>query len=561
MEDKTDFSVLIGGKAGDGIDRAGNIIASVLSRCGFFVYIYRDYPSIIRGGHTFSIVRASSKRLSAHLDSVDFVLALNQDCINLHKNRLKKNTVIVYNSDIVKPDSIPDGIKAIGISLEKIIKEESAPEVMRNTCIVAAFTKVAGIKLQILETVLRKGASKEIELNIKIAGRGYEAVEKSVELKCGPDKSLPIISGNQAISLGLVSAGLDYYVAYPMTPTSGILHILASLAKKLTLKVIHPESEIAVILMALGFSYLGKRVAVGTSGGGFCLMTEGLSLSGMAELPVTVILGQRTGPSTGLPTYTGQTELQFALFAGHGEFIRLIVAPGDAQEAYYWSAVALNISTRCQIPAILLTDKTLSEGEYNFDIDGIKNVENESPELWNRKSEFKRYFVNEGGISPIALVPDKDATVKVNSYEHDEYGITTELAEQTRIMQDKRMRKQKIILEMLLKHETVGVYANAASKTALLCWGSNKGVCVEVADNLGLKVVQPRVLAPVPVEKLKNALIGVDKVILVENSYTGQLEQLLKPYGINVSAKILKSDGRPFTVNELEEKVRGVING
>ena len=180
---------------------------------------------------------------------------------------------------------------------------------------------------------------------------------------------LPIITGNQAISLGLIKAGLGAYVAYPMTPSSSVLDFMARYAKDFGLKVVHPESEIAVMLMAQGFAYAGVKAAVGTSGGGFCLMTEGLSLAGMAEMPVVVVMAQRTGPSTGLPTYTAQGDLHFVLNAGQGEFPRFIVAPGDAEEAYYWAGVALNLAWKFQVPSFILTDKIVSESQYSFDIE------------------------------------------------------------------------------------------------------------------------------------------------------------------------------------------------
>ncbi len=369
-------------------------------------------------------------------------------------------------------------------------------------------------------------------------------------------ENLPLVSGNEIIGLGLLAGGLKTYIAYPMTPSSGILHFLAGLADKFALKVIHPESEISVILMALGASYTGDKVAVGTSGGGFCLMTEGLSLSGMAELPVTIIVGQRSGPSTGLPTYTGQTELLFVLSAGQGEFSRFVVAPGDAEEAYFWSARALNISSKYQIPAIILTDKTLAEGTYSFDINAVGLPQEEKIPLWDRQGQYKRYLDTQTGVSALAFAPDKDAVIKINSYEHDEYGITSEDPQVTSKMQEKRLRKEKYLAQELENYKPVGVYGNDNSSTAILCWGSNKGVCIEAAVSLGLKVIQPQVLWPFPVTQFKAALEGVKTLVCVENSATGQLPNLLSRFGFQVDRRILKYDGRPFELNELEEKIK-----
>lgn len=554
-----EFSILIGGKAGFGIDKSGSIISYVINRLGWRVYVYRDYPSIIRGGHTFSIIRSSKNRVYSHRGGVDYLLALNQDTITFHKSRLTPDSIIIYDADAVKCDGICPVKNAIGIPVGKILKEEGASEIMRNTCIVGGLFKVMGIEWAAIEQVLRKEMTKDTETNLKVAKRGYMEVKSLVKIDPLNRLPLPLLTGNEAIALGLVRGGLKTYIAYPMTPSSPILHFLAGISEDFSLKVIHPESEIAVILMALGFSYCGEPVAVGTSGGGFCLMTEGLSFSGMAELPVTIVLGQRPGPSTGLPTYSAQTELHFALGAGQGEFTRFIVAPGDAEEVYYWSAIALDISLKVQIAAIILSDKDLGEGTYNFDIDSVKDIKIKGPALWDGKGQYKRYIFTENGISPMAFVPLKNAAIKINSYEHDEAGITTEEPEMTVRMQEKRIGKIKALIQELKNYENVKTYGNKDSKDILVCWGSNKGVCVEAAERLKLKVVQPVVLSPFPVEEFKRAIKGAERIICVENNATGQLRTFIRRFGINIEEKLLKYNGRPFAVDELENALKGIL--
>ncbi len=550
------FSILIGGKAGFGIDKSSAIISYMINLLGWRVYVYRDYPSIIRGGHTFSIIRASEKKILSHEDKIDYLLALNQDTITFHKSRLKNNSIIVYDQDAVKCDGVCPVKDSIPIPIGKILKEENAPEIMRNTCIIGSLSKIIGIEWESLEQVLRKEISKEIDLNLKVARRGYDEVRPIVTIRPIKRTALPLLTGNEAIGLGLIRGGLKTYIAYPMTPSSPILHFLSQNADDFSLKVIHPESEIAVILMALGFSYCGEAVAVGTSGGGFCLMTEGLSFSGMAELPVVIVLGQRPGPSTGLPTYSSQTDLHFALHAGQGEFVRFVVAPGDAEESYFWSAVSLGISRKFQIPSIILVDKTVCEGTYNFDIDSISKIEPLDAPLWDKKLPYKRYAITQTDVSPLAFVPEKDACIKVNSYEHDEYGLTTEDPVMAVKMQDKRLIKEKFLIKEVQNYETVKSYGDPKSSTAILCWGSNKGVCVEAAEKLNLKVIQPIVLSPFPYAEFKKAIKGAKKIILVENSATGQLKLFLSRYGVNIDEEILKYDGRPFSADELEEKIK-----
>jgi 2-oxoglutarate ferredoxin oxidoreductase subunit alpha len=547
-----DLSVLIAGKAGFGIDKAGSVIAGILNQLNYRLYIYRDYPSVIRGGHTFSIIRASSRKIAAHKDKVDFLLALNQDTIDFHKDRLKSGSVVLYDCDTVKSDGI-------GIPIGKIIQEEKADEIMRNTCIIGAFCKAAGIEWGILDRVFRKLVSKELDLNLKVARRGYDAAKQSQKIDALALDTLPLLTGNEAIGLGLLKGGLGAYVAYPMTPSSAILHFMANAAQDFGLKVIHPESEISVILMALGFAYAGEKAAVGTSGGGFCLMTEALSFAGMAELPVVIVVGQRPGPSTGLPTYSCQSELHFVLNAGQGEFPRFIVAPGDAEEAYYWSCAAVNLAWKYQIPSIILSDKTLAEGTLSFDIRSAGDAKEEPFPLWDRKGSYKRYLNTESGVSPLAFPPEKDNPIKVDSYEHDEAGITTEDASITTMMQDKRLRKEAYLAKELEAYPVVKAYGDKDASTALLCWGSNKGVCIEVAQELGLKVIQPQVLWPFPVNQLREAVKGVDKLICVENNARGQLANLISPLGFKTDGKILKYDGRPFSLEELTGKVKEAL--
>lgn len=554
---KEEFSILIGGKAGFGIDRAGSIIGRLLNQLGYRIFIYRDYPSIIRGGHTFSMICASHNRIAAHKDKVDLVIALNQETLDLHKKRLNKECFLIFDSDQIKPDTAETC--GIGLTLSKLLKEENAPEIMRNTCIIGAMVKAIGIDFSILEDTLKKEFSKEAELNIRVARRGFDEAKELIKIESLGRESLPLITGNEAIALGLIVGGLDAYIAYPMTPSSPILHYLASIADNLALDVIHPESEISVILMALGYAYAGKRAAVGTSGGGFCLMTESLSLSGMAELPITIVLGQRPGPSTGLPTYTAQTELHFALNAGQGEFVRFLVAPGDAEEAYYWSAVAMNFSWKYQIPSIILTDKHLGESVFNFDIKSVGDIKDQALPVWDRKPPYKRYLITEDGVSPLAFAPDKDNIIKVNSYEHDESGITTEEPQITKLMQDKRLRKEKFLVKDIETMTAVKVHGKKDSETALVSWGSNKGACVEVARKLGLKVIQPIVMNPFPMIQFRNALDGIKRLISVESNATGQFARLIRNHGVIVHDTVCKYDGRPFSCDELEEELRRIL--
>ena len=548
-----DFSILIGGIAGDGINEAGLTAARLMSRLGYRIFMYYDYPSLIRGGHNFSIIRASSQRIGVSRDEVDLLIALNQDTIDRHADRLKEGSIIIYDADKVK-EKVP-AEKSCAIPVTEILKEEGAMPVMKNSCILGAFCRTTGIAWPVIEEVLRKHIPKKIDLNLRVARRGYDAASEFCQIDKLESSPEPIISGNQAISLGLIRAGLSAYVAYPMTPSSSILDSMAQWAEEFGLKVVHPESEIAVILMAEGFAYAGVRAAVGTSGGGFCLMTEALSLAGMAEIPLAIVMAQRTGPSTGLPTYTAQGDLHFVINAGQGEFPRLVVAPGDAEDAYIWSAAALNLAWKYQIPAFILSDKIVSESQYSFDLGQAEKAELLNPPLlWDGQGGYHRYRLSDNGVSPLADPPQKGQVIKADSYVHDAAGITTEDAQITREMSEKRMHKAQSLARELEGYETVKVLGDRNGKTCLLCWGSNKGVCREAAEsqaNRGIRVVQVLVLWPFPEQRLREALRGVEKLIAVECNVTGQLATLCRQYGINVDELILKYDGRPFSLNDL----------
>jgi 2-oxoglutarate ferredoxin oxidoreductase subunit alpha len=487
---------------------------------------------------------------------------------------------VIFDADKVKIDDKKH--RGCGLAITSILKEAKAPAVMKNTCILGGYCKVVGIDWPVLEDVLRKHLPKMLDLNLQVARQGYDQATEFCHLGSGADGAIhsrtgkdgdetdrmphPIITGNQAIALGLIKAGLGAYVAYPMTPSSSILDFMARQAQNFGLKVIHPESEIAVILMAQGFAYAGVKAAVATSGGGLCLMTEGLSLAGMAEMPVVVVNSQRAGPSTGLPTYTAQGDLHFVLNAGQGEFPRFIVAPGDAEEAYCWSVMAMNLAWQFQLPAFILTDKTLSESQYSFDIDladqlcgELKDDSQKAPLLWDGKGEYRRYRYTETGVSPLAFPPLPGQVIKTDSYVHDELGITTEDPQITKEAALKRQKKGRSMAEYLERYETVKVLGDLKSRTALLCWGSNKGVCLEAARKFGLRVIFVLVLSPFPEKRLKDALQGVERVISVECNSTGQLARLAGSYGIKIEDQILKYDGRPFSVEGLHRELGRVV--
>lgn len=545
----TEYSILIGGKAGDGITQAGQLIGSLFSTIGYYVYLYSDYPSLIRGGHNFCIIRVSDRPVFASRADIDIILALDQKSVDLHKKRLKKDGALIYDSGRVKTDGQ-------ALPIRSILDEYGGRPIMGNSAMIGALGGYYGIPWDSLEKTFRKRIPKDVDTNLKIARRAYDQITAGSETPKIGDDEKPLLSGNEYVALGLLAGGIDAYVAYPMTPASTILHFLAGVANEAGIEVIHPESEIAVILMALGFAYTGKRTAVGTSGGGFCLMTEGLSFAGMAEIPIVIILAQRTGPSTGLPTYSAQSDLLFACHAGQGEFPRYIAAPGTPEEAIAFAAEAVDIAWRYQVPAFILTDKTFSEGYYTLP----KTPEVPDPKpLPSPSFPYHRYEERTDGISPLLFPPYPGEMIKVNSYTHDSSGISIEDPETTIAGTEKRLRKAETLALYTDTERAVITYGRDTEETALLCWGSNRGVCMEVADELGIRCISPIILSPFPKTTFRKAVYGIKKMILVEDSATGQLSQLIAREGYLVSDMILRYDGRPFTVDELLLRVRGCL--
>ncbi|PWR76093.1 2-oxoacid:acceptor oxidoreductase subunit alpha [Methanospirillum stamsii] len=542
----TDFSVLIGGKAGDGISQAGQIIGSVFASMGYHVYQYTDYPSLIRGGHNFCIIRAADHPVTAFRSHVDVILAFDQQTVNFHSHRLVPDGEIIFDSNRAKA-------KGIGVSLASYVDRFQGLPIMGNTAMIGALSGYLGISWEVIEPVLTKKMTKKTEDNLKIARAAFDEILKKTSIDKTGENSRPFMSGNEWIGLGLLAGGLDAYVAYPMTPSSGVLHFLADVAKETDIIVYHPESEIAVILMAMGLAYAGKKTAIGTSGGGFCLMTEGLSFAGQAEIPVVIIVSQRTGPSTGLPTYTGQSDLLFVRHAGQGEFPRWIAAPATPSEAFRLSAMAVKIAWKFQIPAFILSDKSFSEGIFTGDINpGIPD----NPVEVSPSFPYRRYEDAADGISPILAPPVHGEVIKVNSYTHDFRGITTEDPGMTVTMAMKRKKKNDALKDLIDNPENVCISGKKDATICIVCWGSVRGQVTEAANDLDVRIVSPLILEPFPIITFQNAMKGVTKLLVVEESANGQIDKILKEHGFFPDELLLRCDGRPSTVEELQEKIR-----
>ena len=549
---KKDYSILIGGAAGLGSRKAGLMIAKLFAEYGYRIFIYDDYQSLIRGGHSFSSIRATEKDILSHREGIDFLLALDEATIKKHKDNLDKKGVIIYNGDQISFNQK----NAKGIKLSEIVEKAGGEKIMENTALVSAFAKIVGVDWQTVEGLIKKEFKKFQEVNIKIAKVSFDANEKLFDIKRIKKKPILLLTGNEAVALGAAKAGLDVYIAYPMTPATGILHYLAKHKEDFGIKVAQLENEVGIVNAAIGAAYSGARTMVGTSGGGFALMTEGFSLAAQNETPLVIVESQRMSPGTGVATYQGQGDLLFVLGAGHGDIIKFVIAPGDADEACFWSGKILNLAWKFQTPSILLIDKEISESTFSFDEKVLDKIKKEKPLLWDGKGEYLRYKKTKNGISPLAFPGRKNIVVKSNSYEHDEFGITVEEGESVEEMQDKRLRKFEEMRKEVNKLEAVKIYGKKSANKALIAWGSTKGPAKEAAEKLGIKMIQPVIIEPFPDKQMAIALKGVKKIVLVETNGLGQMEKVLNSYGIKVDKKVLKYNARPFTGEEIERELK-----
>jgi len=547
------FTFLVGGKAGEGVKKAGSVAAHIFSSLGRHVFQIDDYMSLIRGGHNFSVISSTPRWISSHYMKANLVINFDKRSCETHTNDIAENGIMIFNSDEQELDN------GIGIPLTSEADKYPLKNLMFGVGAVAILSGTIGFEKEEMNQIIKAEYPSGIEDNIAFANKIYDIVYpdcwKKFNLEKG-DKVRPIITGNEAISLGAIAGGLDVYYGYPMTPASTILHTLAREAKNFGLAVVHVESEIAVINMAIGSAFTGARAMVGTSGGGFSLMTEGFSLAGITEAPVLIILSQRPGPATGVPTYTEQADLSFALTAGHGDFLRIVASPRTIREAYYLTSEMLNLVWKFQTPGILLTEKHLSESSMTVEIN-LDESKWAEPKM-HKNGDYKRYLDTDDGISPMLFPPSKEVT-KWNSYEHDEFGITTEDANKISFMHDKRKKKLKTLIEYLKEQDIVKII-RGENTSNIFTYGSTYMSVLEAVRYGGLNttIVAPIYLSPLPIwelEEFKN-----QDNIVVEQCSTGQFSKLLnEKAGLNIRTSIRQYNGRPFDPIELSNEIKEVL--
>ena len=608
------FAVSIGGAAGQGVATPGDIFAQVFARRGLHLSAYNAYQSIIRGGHTFLTIRTGPEKVTNFGDRIDLLIPLNQDTIDRHLHLMRPGSAVVFNGDTIKPKDRADGVQFCPIPVNELSKG-SRSKVEQNTLALAASLNMMGVGFQPLEEVLTEQFKKKgdavVRENVSVARAGYDYAATNFKPFPDPlpmtDARYAVLSGNIALAMGGVAAGVKFYCAYPMSPSTGVLHWMAAHARKAGIMVRQVEDEIGVINMAIGAAHAGVRAMCATSGGGFALMTEGLGMSAMMETPVVVIDVQRAGPSTGVPTKTEQGDLWQMLGAGFGDFPKVIAAPTDILDCFKLVPEMHNLADRFQCPGIILSDLLLSEGRESVDAKDLDfNVEIDRGELItsvsvgptgqasvgtppsaaslighsgrsphatadssNSQNGYKRYKITESGISPRAIpgIPGYVHTAATDEHDEDGVLISDEFTNphKRRAMMEKRQRKIAGIEAAVPPPNLMG---ESGADVTLIGWGSTKGViseAVEILNSEGISAnqLQIRWLVPLHGEAIIEILKTAGRrTIIVENNYSGQFARYLRSETSYVpDGYIRKYDGEPFMPHHIVDAVKEQMAG
>jgi 2-oxoglutarate/2-oxoacid ferredoxin oxidoreductase subunit alpha len=554
-----EYNILIGGSAGQGLDTLSDFLERSIKKFGFYVFSNKDYMSRVRGGHNFIQIRFGENKIYSHKNELDLILALDENTISYHKDRLKDDGIIISDKSIKneykKIIKLPLIETAKGLSLSKAFTSVAAGVIL----------KYFSIDLENIDKYFSSKLSEDIRnKNIQAVKLGYDLIESKHKMQGNDLSDHILINGNNAIALGAIAGGLDFYSAYPMTPATSIMTYLAKKQVETGMVVDQAEDEIAAINFAIGASYAGARAMTGSSGGGVSLMVEAFGLAGITETPIVIVDSQRPGPATGLPTRTEQSDLSFLLTASQGEFPRILISVRNAEDAFYKTVKALNLADKYQTVVILLTDQYLADSNITIPKYNLNNIEIEryisNGEELKEDEEYKRYKVTQSGISP-RMIPgnSKNQVVLVDSDEHTEESHITEGAEVRNAQMEKRMKKLELIKKDIEEPEFIG---KEDLEILLLGFGSTYGAlkdAVEELNNQGEKVgaLSFGDIYPLPEEGLRKYAKQAKIIINVEQNFTGQLGKLItQETGILMTYSILKYDGRQICGNDIVARLR-----
>jgi 2-oxoglutarate ferredoxin oxidoreductase subunit alpha len=596
---------VIGGPQGGGINSVAETFAKACARGGLHVFANIEYHSNIKGEHSYYRVRASSHEVQSHVDWIDLLVALDKETLfgDLHKeypthsghrNEVSPGGGIIYDAalrlkteDIGRPDVNLYPVPYMDVLLEALKetghdKELSKYQVMANTVAFGASVALIDYNFDDVAEAIKESFSGRKaalgELNVKAARHGYDYMRQTFKddfpYRLHPISSQEkrmLIRAVQAVGAAKFRAGCAVQTYYPITPATDESEYLENHQKEYNMVIVQTEDEISAVLMATGAAHAGVRAATSTSGPGFSLMAEGLGWAGHTEAPgPVVILYQRAGPSTGLPTRTEQGDLQFVLHAGHGEFPRMAIAPGDAEECFYDTFDAFNYAERFQMPVIVIADKFLASTYRTMSVFNTNELRIERGQILAEsdlagKPLYKRYEFTPLGVSPRVVPGTRGGIFHTTGDEHDEFGHITENSEIRIKMMQKRMHKIQLAAESIPDMKKVKFFGPERADVTLVGWGSTKGAILDgmqdlEGDGIRCNFLQVRYMSPFPDKLVTRYLSNARKRVLVENNYSGQLGALIREHtGIAMDYKVLKYNGRPFSQNEVYEGIKEAV--
>lgn len=561
---KKDISIVLSGGAGQGIRTVELLIIKALNNSGHHVFSTTELMSRVRGGNNTTEIRVSDKKVQGFVERIDILVVMSKDAIYRIESRITKDTIIIGQGDYIE-DKYKNGqynIKEIAINS---LAKEAGGIILSNIIIYGIVAGIFDISLDLIKEYTEKrfiAKGQEIaDKNVNAAIKGFE-VGKDLKLGFYVEKCIDlcknfVLSGTEAIGIGALAGGCNFITAYPMSPSTGVIQYLAHHSEDFGVVVEQAEDEISAINMIQGAWYVGGRAMTTTSGGGFALMEEGISNAGIAEFPAVVHLAQRPGPSTGLPTKTEQADLNLALYAGHGEFPRIILAPGNARDGIFLTQKAFNLADKYQLPVIILTDQLFIDSNEDIEPIDFSKFKVEK-HIVKTDKDYERYKFTPNGISPRGIPSYGDGFVRFDSHEHDEGGFITEDPEIRVKMVDKRFKKLDAFMEESIDAE---IFGSENYKTLVVGWGSNYGVlkeAIEDIDDENIAFAYFKQVYPLP-NNTKELLSKAKKLIIVENNATAQFAQLIKrETSIEFNHKILKYNGQPFSVEEIVGKLKEI---
>ncbi|SLM28633.1 PorA2 [Desulfamplus magnetovallimortis] len=578
---KTDITIKIGGEAGQGIQTIGTLLAEVCHCAGLYIFSVDDFESRIRGGHSFSLLRISNEPVMAPGHLPDILVAIDKRTMELNRDTLPSESMVILNSDT--ETGFKDNVLSIPL---KGLAKEAGGLITANTVAAGAVLSLLGTPVEMLKDLMAKKfkakGEKIINLNVNAAQKGYDAAGEHryhKQFDWSPEEtSTVVISGAKAAGLGALASDCRFFPFYPMSPATGVISSVIPYAGKLPVVVEQAEDEIAAVNMAIGASFAGVRAMTSTSGGGFCLMTEGLGLAAMTETPLVVVNAQRPGPATGLPTRTAQPDLLFVINASQDAFPRFVFAPGTPAETFRTVKKAFNLAYKYQVPAIILLDQFLATSQVTqeniFTVEPEESKESDIEEEIEKVFEsftvtdddfedpetYKRFELTPDGISPRAVPCMGKAIVRVTGNEHDEKGGISEDAANKIRMNSKKDAK----LSFMVKEMEMPDILHPESHFMLTGWGSSRGIIIEACELLREKgadvgCIMFNDIWPMDPEQLKSSLAG-KKLVMVEQNSNCQMGRLIaQETGIMYHEAILKDDGRPLYPEYIVEKASGIV--